>query len=123
MPEGYVTLWLVAYVWTLAIELPIMVLVTRHAFVRWWVPCLFAFGVNTVTHPSLWFLFPRFEPYETWLLVAEGVVWTTEAVLLAIALGRFHGTGSGRWAVPVGIVAAVLANAASTAFGVWVLHG
>ena len=106
--------WAVAFIWTLALELPVVVLLTRRGFRTWWGPCVAAAVVNLITHPSLWFSFPRFEPYATWLLVAEGVVWTTEAALLSVILMRRL---PARQAWAHGTAAAVAANALTTAVG------
>ena len=110
----YTLLWLEAFIWTLAIELPIMVLTMRRWVSRWWVPVLLALVVNTVTHPILWFVFPRFGDYATWVVAAEAFVWFTEAVMLTFMVAPDVGL---KRAVIIGPAAAVLANAASTAAG------
>jgi hypothetical protein len=114
----YTQQWLVAYIWTLAIEVPLMVLILRRASQTMWVPTLLALVVNTVTHPTLWFVFPEFRAllpsYAAWVTVAEAFVWTGEALMLTLMMAPEVGL---KRSVKVGPLAAVVANAASTAIG------
>jgi hypothetical protein len=81
----------------------------------WWTIVLVVLAVNAVTHPALWFLFPRFGPPVLWFLSAEAAVVIVEAVLMALALTR--GTPpTGAWRG--GARAALAANAFSAAVGV-----
>jgi hypothetical protein len=105
--------WLVAFVWTNAIELPVYALVVGRRFRRWWTLCLVVLAANVLTHPALWFLVPRFSPYWLWLAIAESGVVTVETLLLAVALTRAGAPAPGKLA----FAAALLANAASTAVG------
>ena len=101
-------LWLTAFAWTLAIELPIYTYLVGGYFRRWWGVVVVAIGINLVTHPMLWFVFPRLEPRWLYLVAGETTVILIEAVLLAIAIRRpLHALG-----------AAIAANFASIAGGV-----
>lgn len=102
--------WLLAFVWTLALELPI--------YTRWLRPRLsgralvgLVFAINAVSHPLLWFAMPRFTPYTTYLAVGESGVVLIEATLIAIALHRQPGS------LRTGFLASLSANAFSTAVG------
>lgn len=90
--------WAEAFALTLLTELPIVAALAGRGALR------SAVLGNTLTHPSLWFLFPRFGPYVLWLLVAEAWVWLVEALLYRDASDR-------PWEL------ALIANAASTALG------
>ncbi|HEX2690721.1 MAG TPA: hypothetical protein VHN14_29095 [Kofleriaceae bacterium] len=107
--------WLTAFTWTLAIELPIYALAIGRCFARWWSVVVVVLAINLVTHPMLWFVFPRITP--RWLYVAVGEVTVTaiEAALVALAIRR-----PGR-----AVAAAVAANLASFAAGplLWALVG
>lgn len=51
--------WLIAFAVTQAIKVPLYLRVTHR---RW----LAAFGAACVTHPIIWFVFPRFWPAGHW---------------------------------------------------------
>ena len=110
----YTLLWLEAFIWTLAIELPLVVLTMRRSVSKWWIPVLLAVVVNTTTHPLLWFVFPRFGDYATWVTIAEAFVWFTEAIMLTFLVAPDVGL---KRAAIIGPIAAIVANAASTAVG------
>ncbi|MFT5432620.1 MAG: hypothetical protein ACI9OJ_003322 [Myxococcota bacterium] len=115
--SDYFIQWVAAFVWTLAVELPVYGAILRSSFSRWWHPTATAFVVNAITHPMLWALFPYFDgEYGTKVLVAEAVVWTVEAVVVVLVL-RSRGRQN---AVVLGISAAFLANGLSTVFGLYV---
>ena len=102
--------WLLAFVWTLALELPIYTLWLRgktsgRALVG------LVLAVNAVSHPLLWFAMPRFTPYTTYLVVGESGVVLIEAAIIAIALA--HRPGNLRAA----FLASLTANAFSTVVG------
>jgi hypothetical protein len=109
--------WPAAFAWTVAIELPLYALLVGRRFRRWWTVCLLALGLNVATHPALWFVMPRFEPYWLWVLVAEACVVAVETLLLALALRRARAPTP----LALAFVAALVANAASTAAGLWLL--
>lgn len=77
-------LWFAAFVWTIALELPVYVALTR--FRAWWMPVAVTVGVNALTHPLLWFVFPRIHPFAVFVLAGEASVIAVEALILA-ALG------------------------------------
>jgi hypothetical protein len=106
--------WPIAFLWTLALELPIYVLLLGRRFDRWWSICLLTLAINVATHPALWFVFPRFEPGWLWLLVAEGAVTVTEASLMAAVLSRSMPAAP---ALRRACGAAVAANVFSTVVG------
>src|SRR5215475_10008528 len=105
--------WLSAFLWTLVLELPVYALCLRERFGGWRTPIVLALGMNAVSHPLLWFVFPKWQPFWLWLLVAESCVTLFEGMILAIALACV------RSARPVGtaLAVAVAANALSTGFG------
>ena len=74
-------LWLAAFAWTVALELPIYVILTR--FRRWWAPVALTLGVNALTHPLLWYALPRVEPFALFVLYGEAFVIVVEAAVLA----------------------------------------
>jgi len=113
----YEALWLRAFVLTCAIEIPVYTAVL-------WRPwggarrlaslLLLGFALQLATHPALWFLAPRFEPYATWVVVMELLVWAVEGGLVALALG---GRPRPRVALGWGLLASFAANLTSTLIG------
>ena len=67
--------WLVAFVFTQAIEVPIYMRVTTFRA---------AFLASSVTHPIVWFVFPALWPggYLSMVVAAELFAWSAEAVWL-----------------------------------------
>lgn len=110
----YEEMWFRAFALTVAIEVPLYALVLRRRFVRLWEVVLVASALQVLTHPALWLLAPRFEPYWAWVLVMEACVVTVEAGAAAVALGR--GPGWGR-TLRLALLASLLANGVSTAVG------
>jgi hypothetical protein len=106
--------WPIAFLWTLALELPIYVLVLGRRFDRWWSVCLLTLAINVATHPALWLLFPYVEPGPRSLLLAESAVTAVEAALIAAVLRRSLST---RPAVGRALAAAAAANTFSTLVG------
>ena len=93
--------------------MPVYALGLRERFGDWWTPVVLALGVNVVSHPLLWFVFPKWQPFWLWLLVAESCVTVFEAAVVAIAL---MSVGSAR-PLRTAFAVAVGANALSTGFG------
>lgn len=109
-------LWLFAFVWTLAIELPIYTLLLARCFQARWAVVILTFAVNLATHPALWFVWPHAWPHA--IAIGEGLVIVVEATLIALVLAR-RGPRSG--AVPRAIAAALIANAVSYLAGLVLL--
>jgi hypothetical protein len=83
--------WPVAFLWTLALELPVYTGLLGRRFAHWWSVAVLTLLVNLATHPALWFLFPRFGPPALWMALAEGTVTLVEAALITAALARSAG--------------------------------
>lgn len=110
-------LWLLAFVGTVVLEAPIVVLATRRRLgaAR---SAVVAFALQALTHPALWYALPRFEPYALWLVWAEGCVTLVEGLALAVVL---HSWGEPRRrALARGLSISLVANAFSTLIGLWV---
>ena len=111
-----VELWAWAFAWTCAIEVPVVLLLLGPR-AGWMHAGLAALAAQVLTHPALWYLVPRFEPYEAWLICAELGVTAVEAGLF---LGLLRARGVPRsigWAVGT----SVLANTVSTVIGLWLV--
>jgi hypothetical protein len=104
-------LWFAAFAWTIALEQPIYTLALRRHVRRWWTPCAIALAVNAITHPLLWFAFPRFAPYWQYVVAGELCVIAVEAVIVALVIRR---------GAPA-IAASVAANTVSTLVGLALL--
>ena len=85
--EPYELEWARAFALTLAIELPLYVLLLR----REGFGARTAFGAglaaNVVSHPLLWFAFPMFEPYVAYAAAGEAMVIAIELAVV-YAAGR-----------------------------------
>jgi hypothetical protein len=108
------TLYLTALALTYAVELPLLVALLRGRAT--WPRILGAgFLASAVTHPLLWFVWPRVVPLESYALflaTGEGLVVAVEAVVIwALALG------GRRAAWRVAVLASVAVNGASCAAG------
>ncbi len=109
-PETVLGWWLRSFLLTLAVEVPVYVLVTQR-----WVRPSRAGGVGAlaslVTHPALWFLWPRVvhSSYAAYIVSGELLVACIEATLF-YALAR-----PGGWSRAA--AASLLANGASYLVG------
>ncbi len=112
-------LWLLAFVWTNALELPVYTLLLQRRFDAWWSVVALTIGVNTLTHPAVWFLFPRFEPFWQYAIVAELSVIAVETIAIAAVLAR---RTTLRDALVTGARAAACANVVSFVIGRFVLR-
>jgi hypothetical protein len=110
--------WARAYLATLAIEVPIVAGWLRDRAPPVEVAAV-ALLASTLTHPALWYAWPRFEPGWAWLGGGEALVWTAEALVYWIWLRRAGVPGAGRRALAV----ACLANGSSMAAGLLLLQG
>jgi hypothetical protein len=110
--EVTVGLWARAFAGTLLWEGAVIQAMLPRGESRWaWAAA--GLGVNLATHPALWFLAPRFEPYALWLVVMEGLVFSVEAWLLS----RWCAARGAPLARTFAIRASVWANAVSTCAG------
>jgi hypothetical protein len=109
MPETeYLGEWAIAFIWTLALEgALIAILLSRQPPTK----LLTAFlAANCLSHTSLWFVFPVFEPYWAWVTSAEIAVTVYEGLVYwTILRPRIS-------AVKAAFVS-VVANTTSCAFG------
>jgi hypothetical protein len=80
--------WLRAFVLTCLIEVPIAAWVLRG---RMAVRVALALLAQALTHPALWYLAPRFEPYWAWLVVCETAIFLLEAAVYATLVGLRRG--------------------------------
>ncbi len=82
-----VELWAYAFAWTLILEVPIVLLGTWRAL---GVPksLATAVGLQVLTHPALWYVVPRFEPYLLWWACVEAGVTVVEGTVLSLVLVR-----------------------------------
>jgi hypothetical protein len=78
--------WLDAFLWTLALELPIYAIVIRRALS---VRGFFAATLlgNAFTHPIVWNTVLRFSDYEVGLWTMESFAVIAEAGIVGLALG------------------------------------
>ncbi|WP_153301799.1 hypothetical protein [Endozoicomonas arenosclerae] len=103
--------FLIAWLLTLALELPVIYLLLHKSAPR--MKVLFAgFVASTLTLPWLWFVLRHWMDYNQLLLIGESLVVIIEAALLASWLQTRL-----RLAVP----AAFLANLTSLLMGTWIL--
>ena len=74
--QSLIEAWSRAFFLTLTIEAPIVLV----GLVRTPVPRRVStfLVANLISHPLLWFVFPRFNPYAVWLGVAEALVIAIE---------------------------------------------
>jgi hypothetical protein len=105
-------LWFAAFVWTLAIELPVYTIVLHRHARSWQRLCGLVLAVNAISHPVLWFAFPKLSPYWLYVLAGEACVIVIEALILASMIRN----------VRVALVASVLANLVSTVIGLGLLR-
>jgi hypothetical protein len=97
--------WLKAFAFTQAIEIPIWTMLGRRA-VPWWRAALAGAACTCLTHPLLWFVWPRVvHGYGAYIASGELLVAAIEtAVFWALARPV---------ALPRAVAASFLANAAS----------
>ena len=105
----HVRAWLVAFVLTVALESPIVVLFYRDLEPRRARLFALIFFANLATHPAVWFVFPRLPlAYAQYTTLAEVWAFGLEIIFYALVF-------SGSWRRAV--AASVCANATSMLFG------
>lgn len=101
--------WFAAFVWTLALELPVYGHALRGRPGPAWLPLAVTGALNLTTHPALWLALPPAAP-PALLFAAEAIVVATEGLLLGRLL-------NGPRALARGLAAALAANSLSAAAG------
>jgi hypothetical protein len=107
--------WLGAFLFTQAVEVPIWAQALRWdrrlapGREPWsmWINVAIGFGASAITHPFVWFWFPRHAPGTYWVMVLQAEAF---AVLVEAAYTRAFGL---RWALGWSLVA----NGASAGLG------
>lgn len=107
--------WLLAFLWTLALELPVYALWLAPRLRSAAATCGLVLAINAITHPLLWFVMPRPASYAAYLAIGESGVVVLEAALIAGVLRRHPRP------VWIAIGASLSANALSTAVGMLIL--
>ncbi len=111
---SYELLWLRAFALTVLIEVPLWAWLLRPRFERLYEALFVALILQVITHPALWFVAPRFEPYWAWVVVMELCVLTVEAGVAAAVMGRGPGWGA---TIRLAFLASLVANGVSTVVG------
>ncbi|MFT7582858.1 MAG: hypothetical protein ACI9MR_004542 [Myxococcota bacterium] len=110
--------WLTAFAMTLAIEVPIYVLVLRKPMRGWAQPLFVGILAQCITHWAVWFVAPHWElsrtDYVLWLLLVELGVTLVEALWVALWLSGLGWKRALFW----GLLVSLLANVVSTLIGV-----
>jgi hypothetical protein len=80
--------WLMAFLATAAVEAPVVVALTRGHPMRAWRRALIAIFAQLVTHPLVWFVFPRLVGLtgRSSLALSELWAWLAEAAFYAVVL-------------------------------------
>ncbi|MCO4745835.1 MAG: hypothetical protein KC912_13660 [Proteobacteria bacterium] len=81
------TEWLPAFLITTAVEVPLVTWLL-HRQLGMAPAAVVALLAQLITHPTLWFVVPQFQPYLLWVAVAETGVIAVEAALFGVALKR-----------------------------------
>jgi hypothetical protein len=109
MPATYVALWQWIFVLALALELPLVFFLARGHRGR---AVIASFAANAITHPALWFVWPRVLPYGASVVVGELFAVGLEGASIA-TLGKQK---------RFGFVIALAVNAYSYAIGELVMR-
>ena len=77
--------WIMAFLLTQVIEISVGSLVWRDAEVKWFRKAYIIFGASLITHPMVWFVFPKIQvdggfDYEEYLLMAEAYAYGVEVL-------------------------------------------
>ena len=100
--------WSSAFVGTLVVEVPIVVLAFQRLSARSRI--LAALVASGISHPIMWLVLPRSEPYILAVCIAELCVVAFEAFVY----NAFTGTAYSKWYT---LMVSILANAASCLVG------
>ncbi len=67
-------LWLQAFALTQVLEMPVYLFATRGE-TSWFTRFIVAFGASALTHPIVWFVFPKVWPFRSffWMIVAAEI--------------------------------------------------
>ncbi len=111
----YIKAWLGAFFFTQIVEVPIWAYALREqrrlgpGRAPWplWICVALGFGASAITHPFVWFAFPRYAPGSYWVMVVQAEAF---AVLVEAAYTRAFGL---RWSLGWSLVA----NGASAGLG------
>lgn len=93
MQAAYSALWRSVFLLALALELPIVAWGSPKERRHW--ALLASIVGNAITHPLLWFVWPRFFSHTTAVLVGETTAIVVEGALIAIALKSKRGFAIG----------------------------
>jgi hypothetical protein len=111
---GVVLPWLWAFLFTEAVEVPIWAYALRKHARREgeerldpWACVALGFGASAITHPIVWFVFPRLAPGSYWVMTAQAEAF---AVLVEAAYASYLG-------LPSALAWSILANAMSLGLG------
>lgn len=103
--------WLVAFLLTVAVEVPIVALLLRGRDPGGWRLVILVVFANLATHPAVWFIFPQLLLVGTLPFTVAAELWAVAAEALFYA-AAFRGVSPHR-----AIGTAVVANAASFVIG------
>lgn len=112
--------WLVAFVWTLALETPVYALCLEREARRWWAPLAVSLLLNVMTHPLFAWWVLRAVPSNAEVALAECAIACAEGCALA-AMRRSRllpaATSRGSRLMLSSWLVAVAANGASYGIG------
>ena len=120
MSEHWFSLWIPAFLLTILVETPVVVLLTRRR-IGWGAALALGVALQAVTHPLFWLTWERwqrffFSHYLASTAVFEAVIFLAEAALIAWVVPRRERSSRRHavWAVGV----STLANSASLLLGI-----
>ena len=104
-------LWFLAFLLTVAIEVPVVVALTRDSRVPLANRAALAFFAQLMTHPAVWFIFPvlPWGTRHTTFVASELFAWLAEAAFYAVAGVAPSALGA--------VAVAAVANGTSLAIG------
>ena len=111
------TVWLGAYLLTVAFEMPIWAWGLRRTFPDGRVLVALAFSVSLVTHPVLWLTYRPTRGIGATLLVVEALVALVEALLVWTLWNRAASPASDRAGWWLCLATSLAANACSASLG------